>query len=1621
LPNSLKNEPLDIDLSWVDFDDESDEDDVTGAPPTLDPGQELDNTLSEASKDDNERVGAKQLSSDIDDQLLATITDFEAVHVSNLELASLLAREKLIDALEADPENPLAIASAKERYMDALKNQLNFHEFLAKKYASFLTDYFKNRLKNEPLLSKAEIAKVNSKIVPVDVQFLGRSDPEIGIALSASLVRSYRKAIDKKFGLGNIGEDFFRTPARMRQHQAAVRKLASELDLPEGWEPVLDDYENALDEISKIPGRMERRAAYKAYALDSRPRHFIVKHSDPALNKHDLMFELDSKDTSLIATPEEVRTVLNAFNSFNDVINLSNLQGVRTDSLLGTYNRTGGLKIIIGNHQPISKADKKKIGTDDITEVIDKNNGMTSVDGRLYLNLANIRKFDDKEYRIWNLGRYWRSINNSLDKLAETLKHELGHQVMYAVQNMNDHINSNSSKSYRNEINGVKGEYGDSNYNENFAESVARFVSTGEASDRIKNILSNSGLVQSVSKQSAAQSSPDAPQAEGLKPTPDADAIPEKKKKKSWYEGLGTIGFVDEPSTYTFERIARLRKIKEDNISSIERDLQDELEQSPKAQAELLGYLEDTRNALRGLDYIENYLKENGLTEVEATPAVMNGTDELFDKPENKLTDEEKEALLSYKGKGYISINEVLRKPDVSVPGIKKAKSDIANIDSAFEKQEPTTVPKFLNRGISGKAASIFSRLSPGDIYEETGYMSTTSSLTTANNFAVATKEGRPAYLTITVPAGAKMIRVYKYTPSTFDEAEFLLPRGSKLRINSIEKSDVIYVEAEVVLDDAPQTEQSKPAPDAEAQTIPSSLDNLGIDFQSATMDASGTRLPTPGAFTGKFQDIMKGAKNWKEVQERLKGQTVTYFDFETTGIADYDGQDITNDPVQLGAVQVKDGKIVKRFNVYINPESRLSEWSSNNLKRDVLDSEGNRILDDYDEFKQELVDSEWLSRQSSQEQALKDFIEFIGPNALLGGQNVPFDIEILKRMADKSGIDLDIAGTIDSKDLASLLPKYDAEKGIDGPKAPDRKTGEIKATSSLGPVANFLGFEPANWHSADGDAEDSYNLVSKIIDRAANEDNQDLSLLDFPAMQKRYEERMAEFKAAVDPNNPITENQQKALQRMSESKIPWISQKAKDAISSASTRGEAAKALQEINAGNWEIVDGIGIKGKSDIFDKSLSKFIFDTYKLPRSAPDVDLKEFTPEEKAAIKYYTGEGYKKINEYLINNMEPKSEFLDNEISKLNEVLKKHKYAKDGVVYRGMTPPENTEKKLKYYEMLENLEPGSVVSNVSYTSTSSEPEIAAKNFAGSSFYRYSDDTYSETSFNSDSGQFGGSFWSISIPKGSTAFEVPRGLDEYWFDEAEAETILPSGARLKIKAIRRVPFGSNLKPGFATYVNDNYKYYIDAELIEDVRPASNIESLSSNKEAKPTPDAEETPEKSDLDDVMDNYRMSHRPASREDAQEEGAAASLDKIDEVFPKDILDPAKQRNYSSGYPDADKEAFDVINSIKGNPDAEVTIYRGAPSDVDDIQPGDWVSLSSKYAQTHIDSNVPGGKVLSKKVKASDLFTSADSIQEWGWDPAKPAPDADEIPSSSPTKNEALDIDLSDFDFDSDD
>ena len=113
------------------------------------------------------------------------------------------------------------------------------------------------------------------------------------------------------------------------------------------------------------------------------------------------------------------------------------------------------------------------------------------------------------------------------------------------------------------------------------------------------------------------------------------------------------------------------------------------------------------------------------------------------------------------------------------------------------------------------------------------------------------------------------------------------------------------------------------------------------------------------------------------------------------------------------------------------------------------------------------------------------------------------------------------------------------------------------------------------------------------------------------------------------------------------------------------------------------------------------------------------------------------------------------------------------------------------------------------------------------------------------------------------------------------------------------------------------------------------------------------------------------------------------------QMYPADVYSAKAAQYYGTGYPNADKEAFALAQRVRGNPDAEITMYRAVPKDenITNINAGDWVSLSKDYAKTHGESALRGDyKILSEKVKAKDLWTNADSIHEFGYQPQNQTP-----------------------------
>lgn len=160
------------------------------------------------------------------------------------------------------------------------------------------------------------------------------------------------------------------------------------------------------------------------------------------------------------------------------------------------------------------------------------------------------------------------------------------------------------------------------------------------------------------------------------------------------------------------------------------------------------------------------------------------------------------------------------------------------------------------------------------------------------------------------------------------------------------------------------------------------------------------------------------------------------------------------------------------------------------------------------------------------------------------------------------------------------------------------------------------------------------------------------------------------------------------------------------------------------------------------------------------------------------------------------------------------------------------------------------------------------------------------------------------------------------------------------------------------------------------------------------------------------------------------------------QMYPSDVYAASASRIYGGGMP-YDRKAFDIAQSYRDKPNATVTIYRAVPKEMSNsekladiekkmaaymkrgtlpkdsftdngskwydwayeernklrdlpdepmatlgINPGDWITLTKEYAKDHGESALKGQyKIISKKVKAKDIWTNADSIHEFGYHP----------------------------------
>ncbi len=135
---------------------------------------------------------------------------------------------------------------------------------------------------------------------------------------------------------------------------------------------------------------------------------------------------------------------------------------------------------------------------------------------------------------------------------------------------------------------------------------------------------------------------------------------------------------------------------------------------------------------------------------------------------------------------------------------------------------------------------------------------------------------------------------------------------------------------------------------------------------------------------------------------------------------------------------------------------------------------------------------------------------------------------------------------------------------------------------------------------------------------------------------------------------------------------------------------------------------------------------------------------------------------------------------------------------------------------------------------------------------------------------------------------------------------------------------------------------------------------------------------------------NYGGSHRPPGPNGGAP-GHNVTTGSDGGVFPNDIYSDKALQYYRTGMAD-DQKAIDIIQSMKDNPEKEITVYRAVPAGVDTINSGDWVTPVESYAKSHAEDNMGSetSTVISKTVKAKEIFTNGDSIMEWGYSAAEP-------------------------------
>ena len=131
------------------------------------------------------------------------------------------------------------------------------------------------------------------------------------------------------------------------------------------------------------------------------------------------------------------------------------------------------------------------------------------------------------------------------------------------------------------------------------------------------------------------------------------------------------------------------------------------------------------------------------------------------------------------------------------------------------------------------------------------------------------------------------------------------------------------------------------------------------------------------------------------------------------------------------------------------------------------------------------------------------------------------------------------------------------------------------------------------------------------------------------------------------------------------------------------------------------------------------------------------------------------------------------------------------------------------------------------------------------------------------------------------------------------------------------------------------------------------------------------------------ITQDYRGTHT------APDKDSGAPIYDLTQIYPDDIYTPKAARYYGDEAGSIhDQQVIRLFMSLQGKPEAQVKIYRAVPNKAMGINAGDWVTISRRYAKKHGESTLRGEyEVAEEEVSAKTLYTDANSLYEFGYDP----------------------------------